>query len=92
MIANGPWAVDITQAGKYRFELYRWPKQLNKAMNSTHAKIKIGDQEKEMILSKDAVKATFELDLKAGPFMLQSWLTNDQDQEHGAYFLWVERL
>jgi arylsulfatase A-like enzyme len=92
MIANGPWAVDITRPGKYRFELYRWPKHLNREMDCKHAKIKIGDLEKEMPLKTSDTKAVFELELEKGPAFLQSWLTNFNDKAHGAYFLWVERI
>jgi len=35
---------------------------------------------------------TFELDLKAGPAMLQSWMTREDGNVFGAYYVWVERL
>lgn len=92
LLASGPWAVDITQDGKYRIELYRWPKHLKQAMDCKHAKLKIGDKEVEKDIDPKAVNATFELDLKKGPAMLQSWLTNSKGKQHGAYFVWVTRL
>jgi len=91
-LASGPWAVQVTQDGRYRFDLYRWPKHLNQAMKCKHARLKLGDLEAEQDVSPNATHARFELDLQAGPAMLQTWLTNDQDQQHGAYFVWVERL
>ena len=92
MIANGPWAVQVVQDGRYYIDLYRWPRHLNKAMERKHAKVKIGDIELEKDLPLEAVRARFELDLKAGPAMLKTWLTNEQDQQHGAYIVWVERF
>lgn len=91
-LASGPWAVQVTRAGRYRFDLYRWPKHLNQAMKCKHAKLKLGELEAGHDISPDATHARFELDLKAGPAMLQTWLTNEQNQQHGAYFVWVERL
>jgi arylsulfatase A-like enzyme len=90
--ASGPWAVDITQDGKYRVELYRWPKHLERSMDCKHAKLKIGDTEVEKAIAPGATVVAFELDLKKGPSRLQSWLTNTNGKQHGAYFVWVRRL
>jgi len=91
-IGNGPWAVQVTQSGRYRFDLCRWPKHLDQAMKCKHAKLRIGDADVEKDIPLDATRARFELDLQAGPAMLQTWLTNEEGQQHGAYFVWVERL
>jgi len=91
-LASGPWAVQVTQDGRYRFDLYRWPKHLNQAMQCKNARLKIGEVEVEKEIPLDATEARFELNLKAGPAMLQSWLTNEQGRQFGAYFVWVERL
>jgi len=91
-LASGPWAVQVTRNGRYRFDLYRWPKHLNQAMKCKHARLKLGKLEVEQDVSPNATHARFEVDLQAGPAMLQTWLTNDQYQQHGAYFVWVERL
>jgi len=61
-------------------------------MECKHARLRIGDVKVEKDISPGATRARFELDLKAGPAMLQTWLTNEQGKEHGAYFVWVERL
>jgi arylsulfatase A-like enzyme len=91
-IGNGTWPVEITQDGKYVVSLYRWPKHLNQAMGSTHAKLQIGDRIVEKAVGKDDVTASFTLELKKGPSSLQTWLTNAKGQKHTAYFVWVERL
>lgn len=36
LAANGPWAVDVSRAGRYRFELRRWPREVNAAINATY--------------------------------------------------------
>jgi uncharacterized sulfatase len=91
-LASGPWAVRVEQDGTYRFDLYRWPKHLDRAMDCIQARLKIGsiDQRKE-IDPKDSC-ATFVVELNRGPAMLQTWLTNAEGSEHGAYFVWVSRL
>ena len=90
--ASGPWAVQIVKDGRYRFDLYRWPKHLNKPAQCSRARIKIGHVEARKDLQLTDACARFELDLKAGPAMLQSWMTTGQGREFGAYFVWVERL
>ena len=91
-IGNGTWPVEITQAGRYAISLYRWPKHLNKPMDSTHARLKIAGVDVDKKVKAGDVTATFEVDLKKGPASLQTWLTNPKGQKHTAYFVWVERL
>ena len=33
---NGPWMLEVAQAGKYRFELRRWPKELDLPINAPY--------------------------------------------------------
>ena len=35
-VANGFWTVDISRPGKYRFELRRWPKELDIPINASY--------------------------------------------------------
>lgn len=35
-VANGFWTVDISQAGRYRFELRRWPQELDLPINASY--------------------------------------------------------
>jgi len=92
LAASGPWAVDVVKDGRYRFELCRWPKHLKQAAGCTRAKIKIGSVEAKKDVKPDEAIVTFELDLKAGPAMLQTWMTNEKGKTFGAYYVWVERL
>jgi hypothetical protein len=43
-------------------------------------------------LDEQAPAATFRVELPAGPALLQTWLTQPDGQQHGAYFTQVLRL
>ncbi|MEQ8786742.1 MAG: arylsulfatase [Pirellulaceae bacterium] len=91
-VASGPFAVEVVSDGKYRVDLYRWPKHLNQAAGMRRARLKLGELEVEQDLDPDATHASFVLDLKQGPAMMQSWLTDEKGVDRGAYLVWVERL
>jgi arylsulfatase B len=91
-LASGPWAVRVQQDGNYRFELCRWPKHLDRAMDCTLARLKIGSIDVQKEIDPGDTCATFVTELNRGPAMLQTWLTNADGNEHGAYFVWVTRL
>ena len=91
-LINGPWAVDVKEAGDYEITLYRWPAQLNKAMDSVKARLIIGEFDNTQVIEKTATKATFRVKLEAGPAMLETWLTRTDEKEHGAYFTEVRKL
>lgn len=88
---NGKWAVSIVTDGRYQFECRHFPREADKAMNQTHAKIQIGEVVKEIQISKDATAARFELDLKAGDYDLQTWLGTGA-KPIGALFVHVTRI
>lgn len=90
-LINGPWAVDVKEAGEYEITLHRWPPYLNKAMDVTKARFTIGNTEQSQDLEATATKATFKVKLEAGPTMLQTWLTRPDGKEHGAYYVEVKR-
>jgi arylsulfatase A-like enzyme len=39
-VANGFWAVDVLNAGRYRFELRRWPREVDLPMDAPYVDIK----------------------------------------------------
>lgn len=90
-LINGPWAFDVKKAGEYEITLYRWPAQLNKAMDCVKARLTIGEFDNSQVIEKSAIKATFQVKLEAGPVMLKTWLTRADEKEHGAYFVEVKR-
>ncbi|MFN3242852.1 MAG: arylsulfatase [Planctomycetota bacterium] len=91
-VGNGPWAVDVAVAGRYRVTLYRWPAQLDRAMQCVHASIAIGDVEAQRDLAPDDASVAFEVELPRGPATLRTTLRRTDGKEHGAYFATVERL
>ncbi len=109
--ANGPWAVRIERAGRYRIELRRWPKEVDlpinapyvdktfnretapgKAIHAVRAKLQIGAVEQTKAVEDDDKAAVFNVDLEAGPAMLETWFYDADGTERGAYFVYVERL
>ena len=91
-LINGGWAVEVKEAGDYEITLYRWPSYLNKEMNITQARLKIGDVDENQAIQTTAAKATFKVKLNAGQTMLHTWLTRPDGKEHGAYFTEVKRM
>ncbi len=91
-IANGPWMINVVEAGEYEIKLYRWPPHLNKAMECRAALLQIPGFGGTNTLNADATHASFKVDLKAGPTQLKSTLTREDGKEHGAYFVTVERI
>jgi arylsulfatase A-like enzyme len=89
---SGRWALEVERAGRYRLELYRWPKHLNRAAECTQARIQIANLDAETSLRPEQPGAVFELDLPAGRTFLQTWLTSQEGKTFGAYFVWVYRL
>ena len=92
MVGNGRWALNVTRAGTYSFELRRWPAHLEEPIEATHACIRIGNLEQERAVSPDDTYVTFGVDLSNGPSTLQTWLTLPDGQDRGAYFVYAERM
>jgi arylsulfatase A-like enzyme len=91
-LINGSWAVEVQEAGTYEITLRRWPPYLDKAMDMQEAKLSIGDVDTTTELDPLATHATFRVQLKNGPAMLQTWLTRPDGKQHGAYFATVKRV
>ena len=89
---NGFWAVNVTNPGRYAIRLARFPDDSPASMGATKAVLRIGDQKLEQQLSEDDRSVTFEMELPAGPAILQSWLSNDDGVVRGAYFVSAEKL
>ncbi len=91
-LGNGPWLVDVHQAGRYRFSLSRWPLYTSRPIDSTEARLQIGPVDESSVISDAGVAAAvFNVDLPAGPASLHTWLTTPEGKTHGAYFVVVER-
>jgi arylsulfatase A-like enzyme len=58
--ANGYWAIDVSRAGRYRFELRRWPREVDKAINATYRN-PAGNMEQTPGVSIGATSASIEI-------------------------------
>jgi arylsulfatase B len=99
---NGFWAVQVERAGKYEFELRRWPEEVNKPINAaiaggkairaTKARLKIAHVDQTRPIAPQDASATFTVELKAGQARLETFLADDAGQSRGAYYVYVKRL
>ena len=85
---NGFWAIDMRTAGRYKITLARHPHDDLKPIGAKKARLKIGETESVIELEPEATQAVFELDLKPGHAILQTWLTDSKTgKDRGAYFV-----
>jgi arylsulfatase B len=89
--ANGAWAVTVVNDGRYTFDCRVFPREADKPVGRTKAKLKIGDIEKESTIAESATHALFEVDLKAGEYDLETFLSGDKGKPRGALFVYVKR-
>ena len=87
---NGKWAISVKESGNYLFECRFFPKEADKSMSRTKAKLQIGNLIKEKSIRRSDKSATFEIHLKAGDYDLKSWLTSDK-ADTGALFVYVKK-
>jgi arylsulfatase A-like enzyme len=88
---TGAWAVTVVRDGRYRIEARHFPREAEKPAAATRAKLKIGELEQEQAMAASATHAAFELDLKAGDYDLETWLTRGK-KPSGALFVYVSQL
>jgi len=91
-LINGPWAVEVKQAGTYEISLHRWAPYLDKPMQIAAARLKLGEVDEHIDLEQTATKASFRVKLDAGPATLQTWLTRPDGESHGAYYTKIRLL
>lgn len=100
--ANGFWAVEIQRDGMYEFELRRWPREADAAINksivggkaitATQARLKVAGEDLTKPITVDAHSVTFQVRLKAGKTRLQTWLTSENGTSRGAYYVYAKRF
>ena len=89
---NGVWALTVVTDGKYRVECRSFPREADKEMQKTNAKLQIGEVIKKIAFDQNAKSATFEVELKAGDYDMKTWLYKKNEQEGGALFVYVKKL
>src|SRR5262249_31315528 len=72
--ANGFWAVEVPQAGRYAFTLRQQPLEAPCPIAGEEARIRVGGLERTARVPAGAEAVTFELDLPAGRTSLETWL------------------
>ena len=82
---------------RYEVTLRRWPAMLQRAMGCVHASLAVGKVHVAIDLLPSMTKASFVVDLPAGPAMLLTTLRQTSDQPaggvaHGAYFVSVRAI
>ena len=90
--ANGFWAVDVEQAGKYRFTLRHRPEVAAFPLVAKTARIKIGDVDVKKPVPQGAAGVDLDVELKAGRTRLTTWLDDSSGKERGAFYVEVTRL
>lgn len=101
--STGRWMVRVERAGRYRFELQRWPRELGRpidaalaeaestAIHPQRARIKLGDLEATAEVAAGADRVTFEADLAPQTGEFEAWFIDDGGEERGAYYVYVTR-
>ncbi|MGC1272446.1 MAG: arylsulfatase [Planctomycetaceae bacterium] len=94
--ANGFWAVDVEQPGRYAFRLRRRPAPDPATIDATTAAVRV-DQDvatstAESSVDARAASADLIVDLPAGSGDLWTELTSDDGETRGAYFVEVRLI
>ncbi len=99
LVANGYWAVNVTEAGQYRITLRNRPAHVKHPLNATSAEVSIesgGEGESSGMgagqsIDEGATEVSFDVELPAGPAKLTTTLTGKDGKKRGAYFVEIER-
>ncbi|GAF87416.1 unnamed protein product, partial [marine sediment metagenome] len=105
---NGYWDLQVEKSGKYKIELYGWPKQTKAAFGDVlpriddpipgrpvaKAMLKLGEKELTMKTSPSELSAVFTVPLKKGDKpRLQSWLYDKNGKDlGGSFFVYITKL
>lgn len=89
---NGPWAIEVARGGKYEIIVSRWPEFTKLPIDATRVRLSIQDQEQSVDVKPTDATARFEVDLKQGRTMLQTFLSSTDGKKRGAYFAYIRRL
>ena len=100
--ANGFWAVEIAKAGRYEFELRRWPLEINQPINAaipggkairvSSARLKIGAVDQTVPGQAQDNFAKLTVQLNRGKTTMQTWFSDEQGNSRGAYYVYVKKL
>lgn len=89
---NGPWMLQVKQAGRYRFVLRQFPPESGKTVQAIRARLAVDDQAFESDVTPGSRGVSFVVKLEAGPCRLETYLFDRQGRSGGAYFTEVSKL
>jgi arylsulfatase A-like enzyme len=89
---KGTWAVEVSQAGRYRIELRRYPREADQPVGAVKASVQVGDQESHTTLNADAQSAVLTLRLAAGETDLSGDFQDSAGKPIGVFFAYIRRL
>jgi arylsulfatase A-like enzyme len=92
LVANGFWALEAARPGRYEFTLRQRPVEDPTPIEAATARIRIGDRELSKPIPPNSSWVSFETELTAGEFQLQTWLTTGSEESRGAYYVYVRYL
>ena len=91
--ANGFWWIDVARSGAYQIELRAYPREADRALGATRARLQIGSEAWSKAASASDSRIVFEIRLDAGLTSLQTIISGAQGQRtRGAYYTYVTKL
>lgn len=91
--ANGYWWIDVTTPGRYQIELRAYPREADRAMGATNARLQIGAKAWSKSASESDASIVFDISLDAGETSLQTFISGAQGRRaRGAYYSYVTKL
>ncbi len=89
---NGPWEINVAEAGMYRITLMERPEEAAYAIAATKAILQVGGQTLETEIPSGSNSIGFELELEAGAGQLVTTFVSENGDERGAYYVSVFRV
>jgi len=86
---RGTWAIEVTQDGRYRFELSHYSLEAKKAIEATSVEINIGDSKASTKLLSNDYSAIVELELKAGTYDMNTLFHDQSGTKWGCLFAYI---
>ncbi len=89
---NGTWNIQVTQAGRYEFELFQRDRPANHPIEASEATLRVGDAEASAPVEEGASSVRLMLDLPAGKTTLHTRFATADGTERGAFYVYATRL
>jgi len=85
---SGVWLVDVARAGRYRVELRRFPREVDKPIGAVSATLEIGDRRWTKRISTEDAAVVFDVQLEKGTMDLGTTFAG-RGTTFGAYFAYI---